>query len=139
VVYQGLACELGKVDSVTPDTLMMVGSTGKTMTTMMMAAVKHFSGACRWDTPAVGSCQLAVADPSDDAQGQMRNLVCNSSGAPRDFPFIFNANSFTAGNIVASLGASSSTGLAKRTSTATRWCDGRLPCRPGRGSDGAMI
>ena len=36
----------------TPDTHMMIGSTGKTMTTMMMATLVD-DGMMAWDTPAV--------------------------------------------------------------------------------------
>jgi CubicO group peptidase (beta-lactamase class C family) len=54
VVYQqGFGVrESGKPDPVTPTTLMMIGSTGKSMTTMMMATVVD-EGKMSWDTPAI--------------------------------------------------------------------------------------
>jgi CubicO group peptidase (beta-lactamase class C family) len=53
VFQQGFGVrELGKPDPVTPETLMMIGSTGKSMTTMMMATVVD-EGKMTWDTPAV--------------------------------------------------------------------------------------
>src|SRR5262252_1840586 len=42
--------EIGKPEPVTPATLMMIGSTGKAMTTMMMATVVD-DRKTRWDTP----------------------------------------------------------------------------------------
>jgi CubicO group peptidase (beta-lactamase class C family) len=66
VVYQqGFGVrELDKPDPVTPTTLMMIGSTGKSMTTMMMATVVD-EGKMSWDTPAISILpSFAVSDPA---------------------------------------------------------------------------
>jgi CubicO group peptidase (beta-lactamase class C family) len=58
-----------------------------------------------WDTPAVEFLPIfAVADPVLTQKITMRNLVCACTGVPRrDLEIIFNAGSFTAEDIVASL------------------------------------
>ena len=78
--------ELGKPEPVTPDTLMMIGSTGKTMTTMMMATLVD-DGKMTWDTPAVEILpNFAVADPELSQKITMRNLVCACTGVPAPRP-----------------------------------------------------
>lgn len=96
--------ELGKSDQITPETRMMIGSTGKTMTTMMMATVVD-DGKMTWDTPAQQIYpNFAVADPQLSRQITMRNLVCACTGVPRrDLDMFFNASHLTAEGVVASL------------------------------------
>jgi CubicO group peptidase (beta-lactamase class C family) len=92
VVYeQGFGVrELGKPDSVTPETLMMIGSTGKSMTTMMMATVVD-DGKMGWDTPAIHIYPaFAVSDSKLTPKITMRHLVCNCTGvARRDVEMFF--------------------------------------------------
>lgn len=82
---------LGSDLPVTPETLMMIGSTSKTMTTLMMASVVD-EGLMDWDTPAIRIMpEFAVADPELSRQITMRNLVCACTGVPRrDLEIIFN-------------------------------------------------
>lgn len=96
--------ELGKDDPVTPDTLMMIGSATKSMTTMMMATLVD-EQLMQWDTPAVDVLPtFAVSDPGLTRKITMGNLVCACTGVPRrDLEFLFNASSLTAEDIVASL------------------------------------
>jgi len=96
--------ELGKDDPVTPDTLMMIGSTGKTLTTMMMATVVD-DGLMSWDTPVVKMLpSFAVADPQLTQRITVQNLVCACTGVPRrDVELMFNANRLTAEDVVRSL------------------------------------
>jgi CubicO group peptidase (beta-lactamase class C family) len=96
--------EPGKPDPVTPETRMMIGSTGKTMTTMMMATVVD-DGKMTWDTPAQQIYpNFAVADPQLSRQITMRNLVCACTGVPRrDLDILFNAGHLNAEGVVASL------------------------------------
>jgi CubicO group peptidase (beta-lactamase class C family) len=85
VVYQqGFGVrEKGKTDPVTPETLMMIGSTGKSMTTMMMANVVD-DGKITWDTPAIHILPtFALSDPSLTPKVTMRQLVCNCTGVQR--------------------------------------------------------
>jgi CubicO group peptidase (beta-lactamase class C family) len=88
----------------TPDKHMMIGSTGKSLTTMLMGALVD-DGLMTWDTPAQ---QLhpgfRVKDPTLSETITMRNLVCACTGVPRrDLELLFNADSLAAQNIVASL------------------------------------
>jgi len=75
--------ELGKPDPVTPDTLFMMGSDTKSMTTMMMATVVD-DGKMAWDTPAVRVLpEFAVGDPQLTPKITMRDMVCNCTGIQR--------------------------------------------------------
>jgi CubicO group peptidase (beta-lactamase class C family) len=96
--------ELGRDDPVTPDTLMMIGSTGKTLTTMMMATVVD-DGLMRWDTPVVKILpSFAVADPQLTQRITVQNLVCACTGVPRrDVELVFHGNQLTAEEVVRSL------------------------------------
>jgi len=96
--------ELGKPDPVTPDTLMMIGSTGKSMTTMMMATLVD-EGRMTWDTPAVKIYPaFAVSDPTLTPKITLRNLVCNCTGIQRhDIELAFTVGGLTADDIVHSL------------------------------------
>ena len=94
----------GTNEPVTPDTLMMIGSVGKTMTTMMMGTLVD-DGHMTWDTPAVQILpSFAVADPALSRQITMRNLVCACTGVPRrDIELVFNAGHLSAQDVVKSL------------------------------------
>lgn len=96
--------ELGGAEPVTPDTRMMIGSTGKSMTTMMMATLVD-DGLMQWDTPVRAVLpQFAVADPQLSDQITMRNLVCACTGVPRrDLELFFNNDTLSAEGIVESL------------------------------------
>jgi CubicO group peptidase (beta-lactamase class C family) len=89
---------------VTPDTRMMIGSTGKSLTTMMMATLVD-DGLMTWDTPAVQLYpDFKVKDPELTETITMRNLVCACTGVPRrDMEWLFNANTLTAQDTVAAL------------------------------------
>ena len=91
-------------EPMTPDTHMMIGSTGKTLTTMLMAVLVD-EGAFDWDTPVVEVLpEFAVADPALTESMTMWNLVCACSGVPRrDLELLFNADDLTAEDVIASL------------------------------------
>lgn len=94
----------GGNEPVTPRTHMMIGSTGKTMTSMLVAALAD-DGLLHWDTPVVEILpQFAVADPQITRQFTVRHLLCACTGVPRrDLELFFNADSLTAEEIVESL------------------------------------
>jgi CubicO group peptidase (beta-lactamase class C family) len=96
--------ELGGDDPVTAETLMMIGSTTKTMTTMAMGTLVD-EGLMAWDTPVIELLPtFAVADPDITQSLTVENLVCACSGVPRrDFELIFNGDELTAEDIVESL------------------------------------
>jgi len=96
--------ELGGNDPVTPETLMMIGSTTKSMTTMMMATLVD-DGLMDWDTLVIDILPtFTVADPNITQQITVRNLVCACTGVPRrDAELLFNANDLSAEDIIESL------------------------------------
>ena len=96
--------EAGKNDPVTPETLMMIGSTGKTMTTLLMAQLVD-EGRLTWDTPVVKLMpQFRVADPALTNTLTVQNLVCACTGAPRrDLELLFKASKWTAERTIESL------------------------------------
>ena len=106
VVYeQGFGVRELRGDAlVTPETLMMIGSTTKSMTTMLMATLVD-DGLMDWDTPVVDIFPgFAVTDPELTRQLTMRNLVCACTGVPRrDLELFFNSDELTAEDVVASL------------------------------------
>jgi CubicO group peptidase (beta-lactamase class C family) len=118
IVYeQGFGVrELGKLDPVTPATLMMIGSTGKSMTTMMMATTVD-DGKIRWDTPAVRILpSFAVSDPSLTPKITMRHLFCNCTGVQRrDIELFFATRPRTAEAMIQALRTFSFAGNFGRT------------------------
>lgn len=92
-------------DPVDAETLMMIGSTTKSMTTMAMGALVD-DGLLDWDAPAIDYLpSFAVADPELTESITIANLVCACSGVPRrDFEIIFNATELSAEDIIESLG-----------------------------------
>ena len=87
-----------------PDTNVMIGSTGKSLTTMMMGTLVD-DGIMSWDTPAIELYpDFKVKDPALSEQITMRNLVCACTGVPRrDLELIFNAAEQSAEDTVAAL------------------------------------
>ncbi|GAB4525149.1 MAG: hypothetical protein OHK0046_40650 [Anaerolineae bacterium] len=96
--------EQGSDEPVTAETLMLVASTTKAMTTMAMAALVD-EGAMTWDTPVIDLLpSFQVADPEITETLTVRNLVCACTGVPRrDFELLFNQRELTAEDIVAQL------------------------------------
>jgi CubicO group peptidase (beta-lactamase class C family) len=108
--------ELGKPDSVTPQTLMMIGSTGKSMTTMMMAVLVD-DGKISWDTPAAQIYpNFVVSDPLLTPKITLRDLVCNCTGMQRhDLEVYFASNRPDAKGVIRSLRDFSFTGEFGKT------------------------
>ncbi|MBN1965845.1 MAG: beta-lactamase family protein, partial [Anaerolineae bacterium] len=96
--------ELGSEEPVTPETLFMIGSTTKTLTTLMMAMLVD-EGAFAWDTPVVDVLPgFAVSNPAITQAITMENLVCACTGVPRrDAELTFNAEDLTAEGVIESL------------------------------------
>ena len=106
VVYQETfgTTVLGGDVPLTPQTQMMIGSTGKSLTTLLMATLVD-AGLMSWDTPVVQILpQFRVADAQLTQRITMRNLVCACTGVPRrDLELFFNADELSAEEIVRSL------------------------------------
>ncbi|CAN5547094.1 hypothetical protein BH23CHL5_BH23CHL5_26740 [soil metagenome] len=96
--------ELGSDEPVTANTLMMIGSTTKSFTTLMMATMVD-EGLFDWNTPVVEILpSFELGNPELTAQVTMENLVCACTGVPRrDLEFVFNAHELTAEGAVRSL------------------------------------
>ncbi|WP_217349704.1 serine hydrolase, partial [Meiothermus sp. PNK-Is4] len=108
VVYQRAfgVRELGKEAPVTLDTQFMIGSAGKSLTTLLMATLVD-AGKMRWDTPARAVFpQFRVADPQLSQTLTLHDLVCACSGVPRrDYEILFRGGSLSALDVVRSLGS----------------------------------
>ena len=104
VVYaQGFGVrELGGTDPVTPDTLMMIGSVTKSMTSTMAATVVD-DGWLSWDTPLVDLLpDFAVADPDLTPRLTVADAFCACTGlARRDLELIFQFNDLTPERLLA--------------------------------------
>jgi CubicO group peptidase (beta-lactamase class C family) len=83
---------------------MMIGSTGKSFTTMLMATLVD-DGLMTWDTPAVELYpNFKVKDSELTKAITMRNLVCACTGVPRrDMEWLFNYDSLSPEDTVAAL------------------------------------
>ena len=96
VVYlQGFGVrQIGGPDPVTPDTLMMIGSVTKAMTSTMAATVVD-DGWLSWETPVVDLLpDFAVADPERTPRLTVADAFCACTGLPRRDPeIIFNFDS----------------------------------------------
>jgi CubicO group peptidase (beta-lactamase class C family) len=70
-------------EAVDADTLFMIGSTTKSMTTFLLATLVD-EGALTWDTPVTDILpEFALSDAAATEQIRVRDLVNNSSGVPR--------------------------------------------------------
>jgi CubicO group peptidase (beta-lactamase class C family) len=89
---------------VTPETMMMIGSTTKTFTTLLMAALVD-EGLMDWDTPVVEILPgFSLANPEITERVTVRDLVCNCTGVSRrDMELLFNASELSAEDIIESL------------------------------------
>ena len=94
----------GGDDAVDADTLMMIGSTTKPMTTALIAQQVD-AGTIGWDTTVVSVLpEFAVKDAELTQRFTIENLVCACTGVPRrDFELIFNFAELSAEDIVKSL------------------------------------
>lgn len=103
--------EVGGSTPVDPDTLMMIGSTSKSFTTMMMATQVD-DGLYDWDTPVVEVMpEFVFGDPALTGSITMANLVCACTGIPRhDLEFLMNGDSLTGEDIVGQVAGFEPTG-----------------------------
>ena len=106
IVYaQGFGVrEMGGDEPITPETLMMVGSTTKPLTTMMLAILVD-EGLMGWDTPVADILPtFALSNPDVTPNVTMRHLVCNCTGVPgKDLELIFNSDVLSPKGVVESL------------------------------------
>jgi CubicO group peptidase (beta-lactamase class C family) len=96
--------EAGKNNPVTPDTLMMIGSISKSMTTLLMATLAD-EGKLAWDAKVTASLpKFALGDPERTQALTLENTVCACTGMPRrDFVFLFEYAKATPESIISDL------------------------------------
>lgn len=84
--------ELGKQEPIDPDTLMMVGSTTKPMTTLLMAALVDRQK-MRWSQRVVELApDFKLGDPRLTRELLVEHMVCACAGLPRrDLPLMLNS------------------------------------------------
>lgn len=88
---------------ITPTTHMMIGSTGKSLTTTMMAAMVD-SDLFAWDTPAIEIDETFVFSNAEITESvTMLDMVCACSGVPRRDLDLFFVADLTPQDVVASL------------------------------------
>jgi CubicO group peptidase (beta-lactamase class C family) len=91
VLEKGLGVrELNKPEPVTPETLFMIGSMTKPLTSLMMARLVD-RGVFAWDTPVTKLMpSFALGDPEATKRVTMAHTVCACTGLPRwDMEFVF--------------------------------------------------
>jgi CubicO group peptidase (beta-lactamase class C family) len=96
--------ELGKPLKVDADTLFMVASNTKAMTTLMLAKLVE-AGKFSWNTPVVQVWPtFKLGDDSTTRQVLMKHLVCACTGMPRqDMEALFNSEGATPASVMATL------------------------------------
>lgn len=93
--------ELGRPEPVGADTLFMIGSNGKALTTLMLAKLVE-QGKLDWETP-VSSLWPAfrLGDAATTAKVKVKHLVCACTGLPRqDLPWIFQGDQAQASTVL---------------------------------------
>jgi CubicO group peptidase (beta-lactamase class C family) len=95
---------LGGAQPVTPDTMFMIGSITKSLTTMLASALVD-DGKLAWDTPLVDLVPgFAVDDPTLTHSLSVRDAFCNCIGIPaRNLDFYFQSAALTPDQVVTSL------------------------------------
>lgn len=75
--------ELGRFETITPDTLFLIASITKSMTTFMQAALID-AGTFKWDTRVTTLLpEFALADPKFTRQLELWHMSCACTGMPR--------------------------------------------------------
>lgn len=107
--------ELGQAKEVTPDTLMMIGSVSKSMTTLMMATLVD-DGKLSWTAPVRSVYpRFTLGDAELAARLQVQHLVCACAGLPRkDLPLMLEFGNKKPGDVFGELSTlEPSTGLGE--------------------------
>jgi CubicO group peptidase (beta-lactamase class C family) len=104
VFSRGFGVTEARGAAIDADTLMMIGSSGKTLTSLLLATLVD-AGVIGWDTPVQEILpEFAVAAPELSRTMTISNLMCACSGVPRrDLEILFNASSLSAEAVIASL------------------------------------
>lgn len=84
--------QLGKSEKVTPETLFMIGSTTKPLTTLMLSKLIE-EGKLTWDTPINKALPaFALSEKDVSAKFLVKHTACACTGMPRrDMEFVFGS------------------------------------------------
>ena len=112
--------ELGSTRPVTPDTMFMIGSITKSMTTMLAAALVD-DGRLTWETRLVDLLpEFAVGDPALTERLTVRDAFCNCSGVPGlNIESYFESGSLTPEKVVTALADVAPTARTANSSSTT--------------------
>ena len=102
--------ELGKSEKVDENTLFLIASDTKALTTLLLAKEVD-EGRFTWETPVVDVYpSFRLGDDATTAQARMKHLVCACTGMPRqDMEVLFNFQKTTARDSIAALARSQPT------------------------------
>ena len=107
IVYEGGfgVRELGQPATVDAETLFMVASNTKSMTTLLLATLVD-EGKFTWDTPVITVMpDFKLGDPETTKQVLIKHLVCACTGLPRqDFEWLLEFRNATPASELALLG-----------------------------------
>jgi CubicO group peptidase (beta-lactamase class C family) len=97
--------ELGKPDKVDGDTMMMIASNTKALTTLMLAKLVA-EGKMTWDTPVTRLLpSFKLGDAETTKKVLVRQLICACTGLPRqDLEWLFEYKNVTPEGALATLG-----------------------------------
>ncbi|HEY6176315.1 MAG TPA: serine hydrolase domain-containing protein [Kofleriaceae bacterium] len=97
--------ELGKPAKVDRDTLFMIGSNTKALTTLLLAKLVD-DNRLTWDTPVVSMMpSFRLGDDATTKSVLIKHLICACTGLPRqDLDWIFEYKGVTPAAVVAALG-----------------------------------
>ena len=92
--------ELGRDDPVTPDTLMMIGSVTKSLTTLLMATLVDDS-VFSWTDPVVDiDPSFRLGDAGLTRELHMEHLACACAGLPRkDLPMVLDCHNKSSSDV----------------------------------------
>ena len=96
--------KLGSKGKVTPETLFMIGSTTKPLTTLMLSKLVE-QGKLKWDTPIHDVLpSFELEDKKVTSQFQVKHTACACTGMPRrDMEFVFGSLSKSAEDTMSQL------------------------------------
>jgi CubicO group peptidase (beta-lactamase class C family) len=97
--------ELGKIQKPDADTLFMIASNTKALTTLMLAKLVD-EKKLGWETPVTSLLpSFKLGDPETTRQVQVKHLICACTGLPRqDLEWLFQFQGVTPGGAMATLG-----------------------------------
>jgi len=97
--------ELGKPEAIDGDTLFMIASNTKAMTTLLLAKLVD-EGKLAWDTPVTSLLpSFKLGDAATTKQVLVKHLICACTGLPRqDFEWLLEFKDATAASALAVLG-----------------------------------